>query len=148
MTSRRSKGIQNKGYDDIDINSSSDEETRNNTKTDRQISQEYHFVPTTERVAGWDVFKQNEHEILSASEKQTDFIERGAVCLKVTTALIVMMVVLACGVVAKGTLFFMVAQTAPIKNMTVCPAALGLPNITGVVYTSSYDTQTELGWLW
>ncbi len=69
-------------------------------------------LPTESQIEPqWDKFKQTTVESQSASEKNKDFVERSSVALKIITVFIVFSVILLAATVAKGALFFIVAQT-------------------------------------
>ena len=53
------------------------------------------------------------------------------------------------GVVSKGALFFIVAQTSPVRNITFCPESMGFSSLSnGTVFMSTYDDPTALAWIW
>ena len=96
----------------------------------------YHYQQTLEEKEKWDEFISTSRESGSASEKNTDLIQKASVALKIITIIVTFAVVLTAGVVSKGTLMFIVAQMAKTE-ITTCS--------NGTVHKLEADT---VAWLW
>ena len=134
--------FQNQAYQN-DTGTSSPETSGDEMDTDRSSMASYRYIRAVEEKKKWDKFTSNEAEASSASEAHTDLIKKASVCLKMMTIFICFSVVLGAGVVAKGALFFMLAQ---VQNNTV--------NGRNVIYCNNQEgfvTKTEstsVAWLW
>lgn len=110
----------------------------------KSVGQEYHYEVKIEELKPWDKFVSNVAEAASDSEKHTNFIQKSAKFLKILSIIICFGVVLGGGVVSKGALLFMVAQTnikAERRPLEYCSTAD--PN-----HQVLPSQQSTIAWLW
>ena len=102
----------------------------------------------------WDAFEEKETSGGSASEKDTDWIKKTSVLLKVLSTVISFTVVLVAGCVSKGALFFMIAQIPMLttNNGTKPPLKYCYENIEGgdssTTYEVTYGEKETIAWMW
>ena len=111
---------------------------------------DFNFVPDRETPKEWDKFRQTEDEAVSASEKNTDLIQKAYVALKIITIVIVFIFVATAAIVAKGSLFFIAAQTSfDRRKLAYCKSDLDYDvNYDGFDFEVVYDAETAVAWLW
>ena len=127
--------FQNQAFD------SSEDDFSSGDEADRSsIASDYIYVRHVEEKKKWDAFVQTAPEAGSASEKHTDWYRKAAVALKLITTSITFAVVLIGGSVAKGALFFMLAQ---IGNE---PKPIQYCDIPNAVVT--FGDKERIAWLW
>ena len=71
---------------------------------------EYAYQKPVEEKKSWDKYLSTREAGGSASEKNTDFIQKGSVVMKLVTIFVTFAVVLMAGAVSKGALLFIIAQ--------------------------------------
>ena len=123
---------------------SSEDDFSSGDETDRSsLASDYVYVRQVEEKKKWDAFVQTAPEAGSASEKHTDWYKKAAVALKLITTSITFAVVLVGGSVAKGALFFMIAQIGnDTKPIEYCDSA---ENVETFV---TYGEQERVAWMW
>ena len=131
--------FQNHSYD------SSDDELGSGDETDRSsLASDYVYVRQVEEKKNWDKFVQTAPEAGSASEKHTDWYRKAAVALKLISTSITFAVVLVGGSVAKGALFFMLAQIGnKPQPIEYCDATKE-----GNYVEYEDDRKEQIAWLW
>ena len=74
------------------------------------IASEYVYQKPVEEKKSWDKYVTTRESGGSASEKHTDFIQKGSVVMKLVTIFVTFVGVLMAGVISKGALLFIIAQ--------------------------------------
>ena len=95
-----------------DLKSSDVENSNGNEEYARSQSNasEYAYKMPVERLESWDKYLTTKDVFVPASEKHTDFIQKGSVIMKVVTIFVTFVGVLMAGVISKGALLFIIAQ--------------------------------------
>ena len=92
-------------FEDEDNSSGDEGVTRSES-----IASEYVYQKPVEEKKSWDKYVTTRESGGSASEKHTDFIQKGSVVMKLITIFVTFVGVLMAGVISKGALLFIIAQ--------------------------------------
>ncbi|XP_020295800.1 uncharacterized protein LOC109860841 isoform X2 [Pseudomyrmex gracilis] len=93
---------------------------------------------------GWDVFRNPPPKIDSGSMANQKCLERMVQVTKVVVYLLVFVIVLGSGVVAKGTILFMTSQLRQGRKMLFCNKDLDRENL----YVVTLPEEERIAWLW
>ncbi|KAL1514128.1 hypothetical protein ABEB36_003439 [Hypothenemus hampei] len=101
-------------------------------------------VRTVQETKGWDVFRDPPTKEESGSMANQKCLEITVKILKVVAYLVTFVIVLASGVISKGTLLFMTSQLKPDKIVHYCNKDLGREK----QFIVKLPTQERVAWMW
>ncbi|XP_076393436.1 hyaluronan synthase-like protein kkv isoform X3 [Megachile rotundata] len=99
---------------------------------------------TVVETKGWDVFRNPPPKIDSGSMANQRCFEMTVQVTKVVVYLLVFVIVLGSGVVAKGTILFMTSQLKADRKIVHCNKDLGLDK----EYVSVLSEEERIAWIW
>ncbi|XP_015109436.1 chitin synthase chs-2 isoform X1 [Diachasma alloeum] len=99
---------------------------------------------TVVETKGWDVFRDPPPKIDSGSMANQKCLDATVQITKVIVYLVVFVIVLGCGVLAKGTVLFMTSQLRPGRVMVYCNRQLGRDR----QFVVSLPEEERIGWMW
>ncbi|XP_063977240.1 chitin synthase chs-2 isoform X2 [Diachasmimorpha longicaudata] len=99
---------------------------------------------TVVETKGWDVFRDPPPKIDSGSMANQKCLDATVQITKVVVYLVVFVIVLGCGVLAKGTVLFMTSQLRPGRVMVHCNRQLGRDR----QFVVSLPEEERIGWMW
>ncbi|XP_066260725.1 chitin synthase chs-2 isoform X1 [Euwallacea similis] len=101
-------------------------------------------VRTVQETKGWDVFRDPPIKEESGSMANQKCLEITVKILKIVAYLVTFIIVLASGVISKGTLLFMTSQLKPDKIVHYCNRDLGREK----QFIVKLPTQERVAWMW
>ncbi|XP_066155145.1 chitin synthase chs-2 isoform X2 [Euwallacea fornicatus] len=101
-------------------------------------------VRTVQETKGWDVFRDPPIKEESGSMANQKCLEITVKILKIVAYLVTFIIVLASGVISKGTLLFMTSQLKPDKIVHYCNKDLGREK----QFIVKLPTQERVAWMW
>ncbi|XP_044753059.1 chitin synthase chs-2 isoform X2 [Coccinella septempunctata] len=101
-------------------------------------------VRTVQETKGWDVFRDPPVKEESGSMANQKCLELTVKILKVAAYLVTFVIVLASGVISKGTLLFMTSQLNPEKVTTYCNKDLGRDK----QFVVNLPVAERVAWMW
>uniref|UniRef100_A0AAR5P4N2 chitin synthase n=1 Tax=Dendroctonus ponderosae TaxID=77166 RepID=A0AAR5P4N2_DENPD len=101
-------------------------------------------VRTVQETKGWDVFRDPPIKEESGSMANQKCLEITVKILKILAYLVTFVIVLASGVISKGTLLFMTSQLKPDKIVHYCNKDLGREK----QFIVKLPTQERVAWMW
>ncbi|XP_011301044.1 uncharacterized protein kkv isoform X1 [Fopius arisanus] len=99
---------------------------------------------TVVETKAWDVFRDPPPKIDSGSMANQKCLDATVQITKVIVYLLVFVIVLGCGVLAKGTVLFMTSQLRPGRVMVYCNRQLGRDR----QFVVSLPEEERIGWMW
>ncbi|KAJ8974097.1 hypothetical protein NQ317_011616 [Molorchus minor] len=99
---------------------------------------------TVQETKGWDVFRDPPNKELSGSMADQKCLEITIKIFKVIAYLVTFVIVLASGVISKGTLLFMTSQLRPDKVVQYCNKELGRDK----QFIVKLPTAERVAWMW
>ncbi|KAG7188912.1 hypothetical protein KM043_008514 [Ampulex compressa] len=108
------------------------------------LSQDYGDNRTVVETKGWDVFRNPPPKIDSGSMANQRCLEVTVQVTKVVVYLLVFVIVLGSGVVAKGTILFMTSQLKKDRTISYCNKHLER----GKEYVAILPEEERIAWIW
>nr|AYU65264.1 chitin synthase A isoform 1 [Atta sexdens] len=110
------------------------------------LTQDYGSQRTIVETKGWDVFRNPpmKTDSNSGSMANQKCLERMVQVIKVTVYLLVFIIVLGSGVIAKGTILFMTSQLRQDRKMLYCNRQLDREN----QYIVTLPEEERIAWIW
>uniref|UniRef100_A0A1B6CU26 chitin synthase n=1 Tax=Clastoptera arizonana TaxID=38151 RepID=A0A1B6CU26_9HEMI len=99
---------------------------------------------TVQETKGWDVFRDLPPKNESGSMENQYCLEFTVKILKVIAYLVTFVIVLGCGVIAKGSVFFMTSQLRPDRVVPYCNKDIGRDK----QFVVNLPTEERVAWTW